>query len=320
MKPFHCLVLCLVLVCGCGRDRSSQTHTIYEGDSRLDLYQYAEESVLRHYASGVGLIIPKDKLVIVDSMTYRIEAETLREKFAGLGENLVDEEPFLNQPSVVAMGSGFLIGESTVLTAAHVMSTHEQCLNSVIVFDFEKATPWYSSVMVKTENIYACKKILASQLQYEKNDVLHRNVPVYDQTTFEIERQAKSDRHIFEFASERPEGKNLVLIGHPLGLPKKIATDGVLRWDSAAGKRFFVASLDAFAGNSGSPVLDIANGNVFGILVSGESDVTIVDGADFEDYDKQVWASKRCPQFESSSDPQSWQCSGENVVRYEAGL
>ena len=65
------------------------------------------------------------------------------------------------------------------------------------------------------------------------------------------------------------KGTELVVIGHPSGLPLKIA-DGARvttkRWN------FFYSNLDTYAGNSGSAVFNRKTGVVEGILIQGATD------------------------------------------------
>ena len=58
------------------------------------------------------------------------------------------------------------------------------------------------------------------------------------------------------------------MIGYPLGTPAKLAKGGRVLVDDS-NKQQFTTTLDAFEGNSGSPVLNNRN-QVVGILVSGE--------------------------------------------------
>jgi hypothetical protein len=60
------------------------------------------------------------------------------------------------------------------------------------------------------------------------------------------------------------------VIGHPAGLPTKFAGGAVVRDNAPAA--YFVANLDAFGGNSGSPVFNSDTHEVEGILVRGETD------------------------------------------------
>jgi len=60
-------------------------------------------------------------------------------------------------------------------------------------------------------------------------------------------------------------GTEVYMIGHPSGLPQKVAVNASVR--SLEGAAYFYTSLDAFQGNSGSPVFDRNTGEVIGILV-----------------------------------------------------
>jgi hypothetical protein len=69
-------------------------------------------------------------------------------------------------------------------------------------------------------------------------------------------------------------GRAVYTLGHPAGLPLKLA-DGarVLAVDG----RLFRSDLDSFAGNSGSPVFDAATHELVGLVVAGQD-----DAGDFE--------------------------------------
>jgi hypothetical protein len=64
--------------------------------------------------------------------------------------------------------------------------------------------------------------------------------------------------------------QSLFVIGHPCGLPQKYAPGARVRDNTPA--PFFVANLDTYGGNSGSPVFNARNGKVEGVLVRGEND------------------------------------------------
>ena len=59
--------------------------------------------------------------------------------------------------------------------------------------------------------------------------------------------------------------QGVYVIGHPCGLPLKYVPDAEVRENAAAS--FFVANLDTYGGNSGSPVFNAQNNKVEGILV-----------------------------------------------------
>ena len=60
------------------------------------------------------------------------------------------------------------------------------------------------------------------------------------------------------------------VIGHPVGLPAKVAGGAIVRDNTP--NPFFVANLDTYGGNSGSPVFNSRTHRVEGILVRGERD------------------------------------------------
>src|SRR6185295_6557109 len=62
----------------------------------------------------------------------------------------------------------------------------------------------------------------------------------------------------------------IIVIGHPAGLPTKVAGGAAVRDEKPAG--YFTANLDTYGGNSGSAVFNAVTGLVEGILVRGEND------------------------------------------------
>ena len=62
----------------------------------------------------------------------------------------------------------------------------------------------------------------------------------------------------------------MFVIGHPVGLPLKVAAGASVRDAGKIG--YFVADLDTFGGNSGSPVFNTATKKIEGILVRGDTD------------------------------------------------
>jgi hypothetical protein len=60
------------------------------------------------------------------------------------------------------------------------------------------------------------------------------------------------------------------VIGHPVGLPTKVAGGAAVRENKQPA--FFVANLDTYGGNSGSPVFNSSNHVVEGVLVRGDTD------------------------------------------------
>ncbi len=87
------------------------------------------------------------------------------------------------------------------------------------------------------------------------------------------------------------------VLGHPSGLPTKFADGANVRDNSLAPS--FLANLDTYGGNSGSPVFNAQTREVEGILARGEADFVIR---------KKCRASLVCPRSSN-------ECAGEVVVR-----
>jgi hypothetical protein len=85
-------------------------------------------------------------------------------------------------------------------------------------------------------------------------------------------------------------------MGHPARLPIKFADGSIVRDNTPSS--YFIANLDAYGGNSGSPVFGTDN-VVEGVLVRGDADFTLAEGA-------ACWVSKVCP---------TTGCQGEHCTR-----
>src|SRR5690606_9471012 len=123
------------------------------------------------------------------------------------------------------------------------------------MLDNEKAAP------IKLENIVNCKRILAQSLNEQRG---------IDHALIELDRPILNRRPLkFRKAGTVGVGEKIVIIGHPSGLPLKIAGGAEVKFLEA---NYFVANIDAYGGNSGSPIINLSNGLVEGILARGEED------------------------------------------------
>jgi hypothetical protein len=86
------------------------------------------------------------------------------------------------------------------------------------------------------------------------------------------------------------------MIGHPVGLPTKIAGGATVRDNSPP--THFLANVDAYGRNSGSPVFDAAGLRVEGLLVRGNPDFVLNDDC-FESFS--------CADSGCTSTPSLWQ-------------
>lgn len=200
---------------------------------------------------SVAAIVHRDRLSELTDSLYALEFRNT----LGNQLDLCYNEPYRNQVSI-GSGTAFLIDSNTLMTAAHVF---ESSLDEyVVIFRYEVITKSAAiSPIVSKRNVYTIKEVV------EENVAL-------DVATFKIDRPAsyrplKLDQHnTIKF------GDQVYMVGHPLGLPKKVALNARIIDDKPTDH--FFTTLDAFQGNSGSPVFDLLTHKVIGVLVSGQKD------------------------------------------------
>ena len=126
----------------------------------------------------------------------------------------------------------------------------------------------------KLNQVYSCSKIFTQRYVYS-------NTEVSDYAVIELDREVANYKPLklrkFGFVAHNTP---LVVVGHPMGLPMKATDGGVVSrmndiereniFKSFLLKRnYFTTNLDAYGGNSGSPVFNKKTGVVEGILVQG---------------------------------------------------
>jgi hypothetical protein len=264
------LLATVAILSGCARDQSTPANelpnnkteltarVIYGADGRLDLYQVSDERLLRLAKSTVALIKNEDlsvsgNEVIVHGKNY------------GLGRNLCASEKFREQDAA-AFCSGFLVRSDIIITAGHCIENMTDCNGTSFVFGYGLFQPGALPTRISSQNVYRCHEIIKTQRPSNGADyaVIRLNRNVTGVTPLEM-RSVPTQGSI-------QAGEELIVIGHPVGLPTKITTGGKVR--SIANSEFIVGSVDTYGGNSGSAVFNARTGLVEGILVRGEADFT----------------------------------------------
>ena len=218
---------------------------VYGEDDRVESGDY-ENDLFNNLASSVAAQIPKESI----GTNGELLAPTLGEYF-----NLCSQEKFRDQLSA-ANCSGFLIDTDLLVTAGHCITSLSDCEDNYWVFDYLENT-----TQVETNQLYSCKEIVSQQL--DGIDL--------DYAVIRLDRVV-SDRAALRFRTQGTIADNtdLVVIGHPSGLPQKIAGGATVKDNQQ--ENYFSANLDTFGGNSGSPVFNALTGRVEGILVRGDTD------------------------------------------------
>jgi len=260
---------------------------VYGEDNRLDLYQVDNSMLLKLADSTVALI--DNYKIQVDPATHlaRISTVSYADSY-----DLCPSEPFYNQQTA-AFCSGSLVGEDLILTAGHCIPAQEECEGTSFVFGFAvKAADEYPQSVAEAE-VYHCSKLLGREQVDNGADwaLIRLDRKVTHHEPLALNRSG--------LISNRTQ---LVVIGHPAGLPTKVSGGAWVRNASPDG--YFIANLDTYGGNSGSAVFNANTGLVEGVLVRGEQDYSYNSA-------NQCYLSNVC-----NNDA----CRGEDVTKISAVL
>ncbi len=235
-------------------EAAADYNVIYGQDNRHDLYEIKDPKILQLARSTVALI-HTDFVSKGSAGRVKIQTDEI--------ENICPDERF-SQQHVAADCTGFLVDRDVVLTAGHCLKSKSQCHKTKFVFDFAIYERSQNYKDLPAENTYNCEKLIYTSTP--KVDGGGLDLAIVKLSKPVIDRQPLA----LETSSKLKVGDQLFVLGHPLGLPMKFADDA--RVLSFFNKSYFNADVDAYKGNSGSPVFNIGTGKVEGILISGEDD------------------------------------------------
>ena len=226
---------------------------IYGSDDRIDLYQ-TENSKLLSLADSTVALMPA-RSVMSEGAVSRLDTSPY-----GTGNGLCKEEPFYDQVTA-AFCSGSLVAPDVIMTAGHCITSDSSCANTKFVFGFAVKEKDKMPLSVATSDVYGCKKLLGREQVNNGADwaLIKLDRPVTGHTPLKMNLSGVIE-------NKTP----IVVIGHPAGLPTKIAGGATVRDASKEG--YFIANLDTYGGNSGSAVFNAHSGLIEGILVRGEND------------------------------------------------
>ncbi|NLV41592.1 MAG: PASTA domain-containing protein [Candidatus Hydrogenedentes bacterium] len=243
----------------------AQDKVVYGTDDRIDVYQ--ETDPLRQELAGsvCGLVDALD-LTPISGGRWELSLYT----YTAGGYPACSSEPFGSQP-VVPWCTGFLVGEDLIATAGHCFADGDQSYVRFI-FGFEMTSATTPVYELEASQVYTAVEVvgwaLSGGLDYCVVRV-DRPVTASGAQPLQIRREGTV-----------PLDTPLGVIGHPSGLPKKLAFGPTTKVAANTASGYFTANLDTYGGNSGSPVFNAATGVVEGILVRGAEDF-VLQGACF---------------------------------------
>ena len=293
----------------------SSEEVIYGEDNRIDVYEAKLDpnlwpKVQNKLPAIMGVFYNDSIETAANTSNAQLKSKTTFKQ----GFELCDGTRFSDQylgPACTA----FLVAKDIVATAGH-------CVGPIMTFnpfDGEKV-PSINSVkfisgfaLTKSGNmtqevgqfrenqVYTAIEILAHEL--DENTLLDYAVVRLDREVEGVTPLTLSEAATSEL------GNSFFVIGHPSGLPMKIATNGSRFGEGTSD--FFVLSLDTFGGNSGSPVFDATTGEVEGILVRGAPDFVL--DSEYQCYKPErcecVCLSGQCEEVDDGT------CYGEDAIR-----
>lgn len=232
---------------------------IYGSDDRIDVYQ-TQSSTLRTLADSTVALFEGSGVTTVGG-----KAKLATSPY-GESMGLCKNEPFYEQVNG-AFCSGSLIAPDVIMTAGHCVQSQDACVGTKFVFGFAVKEAGKMPLEVPAQDVYGCKKLLGREQINDGQDwaLVQLDRKVVGHTVLKLNMTGKIE-------NKTP----IVVIGHPAGLPTKIAGGATVRDASKDG--YFVANLDTYGGNSGSAVFNAKTALVEGILVRGENDYVYRNG------------------------------------------
>lgn len=241
---------------------SSSSAAIVHGTNSIKNIWQESDLQLKTVANSVALITVKSAIKTENSLIYPSDTNnpTFKNK-----SSMCSGQPFVSEQVITPSGTAFLVSPTHVATAGHTINglfqvvtgkskstseafTHQElsslCLQLQFVFNYQYNNSTSLTNPSATNDVYSCKRIHR-----------HRgNNP--DFAIIELDRPSNLSPIPF---SDDPDptalfinGTPARIVGHPAGLPKKIAT-GVFSTSISQGN--ILTNLDNLAGNSGSPTL-----------------------------------------------------------------
>lgn len=248
---------------------------IYGDDHRADVYQVTDSRLLDVADSTVALIAKKD--MTASGSGFKVNSQSFAKQMG-----LCSDEPFANQPAA-ANCSGSLIGEDLVMTAGHCVDS-SSCGSYYFAFNFKMNSATSANVNLSADDVYSCQSVVARELTNKQ-----------DYAIVKLDRRVRGHRPLVLAKNNAEVGDDVFVVGHPSGLPTKIAGGAQVR---SQAQGYFVANLDTYGGNSGSAVFSAKTNEVVGILVRGAQDFAY-------DRTNKCYRSNYCPDTG---------CRGEDVT------
>jgi V8-like Glu-specific endopeptidase len=232
---------------------STKQKGIYGVDDRKDYYEFVND-LERSLAESVAALFQAERVTSNGDGTSKLFTLPLSRSVGVCGGERFSEQP------TGAFCTGFLVAEDVIATAGHCIN--ESNVGTVrFVFGYRMIAENTTQLTIPDQDIYSGKEMIGWMLNAGSGEdwaLVRLDRPVPDRTVLALRTSGR-------IADNAP----VFVMGHPSGLPLKFADGSNVRDNTAL--TYFIANLDTYGGNSGSPVFG-ADGVVEGILVRGGTD------------------------------------------------
>ncbi len=228
---------------------------IFGDDDRIDVYQETDPQRLQWAASVCALAYATDLSERSDG-TFVLNPSA----YTYAGYPMCAEEPFAKQP-LGAFCTGFMVGTDLIATAGHCIDTPD-LVGTKFIFGFAMADETTPVLAFQSNQVYTGIEIVGRKLEGDDDYAIVRvDRPITAPKATPLPIREKGAVEV---------GENIGIIGHPRGLPMKIAFGAETKVsENDANAVYFKCNPDGYGGNSGSPVFNANTGEVEGILVRG---------------------------------------------------
>lgn len=223
-----------------------------------------------YFKNGIWTEISRSVAVgVLSTMITPLDSSQVKIDSTNKTDFLCSDEKFFGQPSLSFACTGFLIAPQILVTAGHCAyvngeisnDTEDRCSVYNWMFDYRSDSNinWKNSPIVSAQNIYRCQKIIYA--------VMEESAPYRDFAVIRLDRPVIGRTPLKTASSFLLNHEELTMLGHPLGLPLKVTDEASVLQNNPLHESF-LTNLDAFEGNSGSPVMN-SRGEVVGLLTGG---------------------------------------------------
>jgi V8-like Glu-specific endopeptidase len=259
-KKMKVVISLVILTATLGTVQANGLKVIYGDDNRVNPADSTNQLHVQLSRSTAVQINLKSRYgTRTGNLTLNGTEYKLKDKTLQTGMNVCASEPF-SQQNALGNCSGFLVAPDLLVTAGHCVPSQSQCDNALWVFDYRNEK--IGNLSIDKSNVYKCVKIVNQELN---------STTKADYALIQLDRKVTDRKPLkFRTSGKVSTGTDLVVIGHPSGLPTKISAGASVRKNTQ--DQYFVSDLDTYGGNSGSAVFDAKTGQIEGILVRGAKD------------------------------------------------